>query len=179
MKIFGRNLELTRKTISRILKLILVILSIGGWINKYEISLAYRMITQNEQPRTEKGREVGETLLSAKEDNKKPCEAGKMRNPKTGRCIAIKKLSTGEESKKPQQCKDNERFDEKKKSCVLKNLNDGADFPLIPETSIPREQHFIAAYAIFLIGMGVFLYLIWQYRQEIYNKLFSRTKPKK
>lgn len=90
------------------------------------------------------------------------CPAGKYRNPLTGRC---KKISS--ENGEPKPCAAGyERNPETNRCRKIKQNNNGADYPLVPET-YSDQSTFIALGVIGVIVAGGVVYIVLQFRHEI------------
>lgn len=91
------------------------------------------------------------------------CGAGKYRNPETGRC---KSYSSKEDEQTP--CQEGyERNPETNRCRKIKN-NSGADYPVVPITDTEDQTAFIALWAILAIaGLGL-IYVLFQFRREIF-----------
>lgn len=90
------------------------------------------------------------------------CPEGKYRNPLTGRCKNIETSTTS-----PKECKEGyERNPDTGRCRKIKNTNQGAEYPLVPET-YGEQKTFIALGAVGLVVLAGVGYIIWQYRREI------------
>lgn len=90
------------------------------------------------------------------------CPAGKYRNPLTGRC---KNISSTTSELKP--CADGyERNPETNRCRKIKQDNNGADYPLVPET-YSDQSTFIALWVVIILVLGGVIYIVLQFRYEI------------
>lgn len=91
-----------------------------------------------------------------------PCPEGKYRNPLTGRCKNIDDASAT-----PKACAEGyERNPDTGRCRKIKTANQGADYPLVPET-YASQKSFIAFGAVGLVVTAGVSYIVWQYRREI------------
>ncbi len=100
----------------------------------------------------------------------KICKDGYYLNPETGRC---RKIAQEEEKK----CQDGYVLNPLTNRCKKVVINDGDDYPLVPNT-YATESSFIALNAIIVIIVIGILYIVFQFRQELLSlvrKVFRRS----
>ena len=94
----------------------------------------------------------------------KDCGEGKYRNPATGRCKSYDSSASSE----PEPCKEGYERNPETNRCRKIKQNNGTDYPLVPVTDIEDSKSFVALGAIIaVLALGA-LYVIFQFRRDIY-----------
>ncbi|MBQ6393915.1 hypothetical protein IJH74_01565 [Candidatus Saccharibacteria bacterium] len=118
--------------------------------------------------------ETGNCVKASTISSVTPCPAGKYRNPETGRC-----KSASSASSEPTPCKEGYERNPETNRCRKVKTNSGADYALVPVTGDPDKTSFIAFWALVaLAGLSV-LYIIFQFRKDLYfhlRKFIARIK---
>lgn len=92
----------------------------------------------------------------------KDCGEGKYRNPETGRCKSYK------DTDETTPCKDGYERNPETNRCRKVKENNGADYPVVPITSVEEQSTFIALWALAGVGAIGAGYIIFQFRKEIW-----------
>ncbi len=104
-----------------------------------------------------------------------PCPAGKYRNPETGRCKNITSSSSSEKA----PCKDGYERNPETGRCRKIKTNDGTDYALVPITGAPEKSSFVAIWALVAVGGLGAIYVLFQFRREIFyffRRLLAKFK---
>ena len=124
----------------------------------------------------------------------KACEEGKVINEETGNCVKVAKVTvktcpvgqylnalTGRCNKVKTEtvktCKEGYYLNPETGRCNKIRNNDGADYDLKPET-YEEKSAFVALYAILIVVGLVLLYIIYEFRHEIWKlvrRVFRRS----
>ena len=123
----------------------------------------------------------------------KTCETGKVLNQETGNCVKATSITektckegyylnilTGRckkiDQKTEKTCKEGYYLNPETNRCRKITENKGADYSLEPE-KYEEKSSFVALYAVLgVLGLGL-IYLIYEFRKEIW-KLFRKVFPK-
>ena len=97
------------------------------------------------------------------------CPEGKYRNPLTGRCKSY--AATASATLKP--CAEGYERNPETGRCRKIVTNDGADYALKTET-YEEKREFVAIWAIVVVILAGISYIIFQYREEIKEKLHRK-----
>jgi len=99
------------------------------------------------------------------------CKEGYYRNPETGRC------KKNEEPVVEKVCEEGYELNPETNRCRKVRASNLSDFPVaeIKEESHDSPQIFVAVWALVLLGVGVVVYVIFQFRHEI-AKRFRHDK---
>lgn len=93
----------------------------------------------------------------------KDCGEGKYRNPETGRC---KSYNSSNDESTP--CKEGYERNPETNRCRKIKENNSTDYPVVPITGIAEKSSFIALWAIGgIVAIGT-VYVIFQFRKEIW-----------
>ena len=101
----------------------------------------------------------------------KECGPGKYRNPATGRC----KSYDSDDGSELAPCKEGYERNPETNRCRKIKQNNGTDYPLVPVTDTENRQSFIALWALLgILALG-FVYIVFQFRRDIYYLLRHLT----
>ena len=123
------------------------------------------------------------------------CEEGKVINEETGNCVKVAKITTktcpaGQylsvltgrcrkyQTETVKMCKEGYFLNPETGRCKKIRENDGAEYDLKPET-YEEKSSFVALYAILIVVGLVLLYVIYEFRHEIWKligKVFRRSR---
>ena len=96
----------------------------------------------------------------------KDCPAGKYRNPATGRC-----KSYDTDNSETTECKEGYERNPETGRCRKIKQNNGADYPLVPITDKTDNTSFVAIWALIgILALGL-VYVLFQFRRDIYYSL--------
>ena len=91
------------------------------------------------------------------------CPAGKIINPLTGNCV-----NDTDDDDELAPCQEGYERNPETGRCRKIRENNGADYPLVPITDTEDKTDFVALWALLgILGLGL-LYVIFQFRREIY-----------
>lgn len=119
------------------------------------------------------GKVINETTgncVKVVEVEEKTCDVGYYLNEETGRCRKIPVEETKE-------CEEGYYLNPDTNRCKKIIKNDGAEFPVVPET-FSSETSFVALYAVIGIAALGVVYIVFQFRKEImkfFRKVFRRS----
>lgn len=132
-----------------------------GGTNKYQ---EFRTCPAGKVINTTTGNCINATTLGS---ITKDCPAGKYRNPNTGRC----KSYDSDDSTEVTPCKEGYERNPETGRCRKIKQNNGADYPLVPMVGTEDNSSFVALWALLgVFGLGL-LYVLFQFRRDIYYAL--------